>query len=662
MATDESTSAAPSEDSGGSRHPGMVRVRVKVRRSRRRRRRRRIAVGALLAVVLAVVVLGLMARSLVSAKHEAEAAQRDLTSAKEALSTEQVDRARAYVKQARAHVDRAQSDAGGLSGDVWSVIPVAGGAVDDERHLVDALDQTTSVAELGVEIYPIVSGSSAELVHGQRIDLKLLQDVADRTSAIGPHIDEALSDLDQVSGSTPVVGTSIENAKTTALNYLAPLQATYQTNEPLIRSLPSLVGADGPRTYLLAMLNPAEQRYSGGGALSFTTMRFRDGKASFGRSVNVDDILQRGDQQVWTPVVGNTFHRKPPLRVTSSTFSPWWSVSGEELIRGYQKAFPGTRYDGVVGIDLQGLASLFRITGPIDLPSFGEITADNLVHTLGGSYGNFDSIAQRHQLNEELVPAFRQKFFEGGKMSEKVRSLAASAKGRHFITYFRNPAIRHRFARVGLSGDLSPTPYDYIGVFSQNLNGSKTDYWQHRSVDSTVHLKADGSAQVHLHVTVSNEAPPYTGPAPDPKTGYTTRYLVTRLGIFMPRNATFGDAEVNGKPYGAKLHLPRGAHIRNRKYVEGTMLLNAGQTNTMDVTYGLKDAAEVGSPSSMTYLLDVDPQDLVVPEALHVTVIWPAGFHPVDALPAGWKATATGATYTGIVADRGSWAIPLAKG
>jgi hypothetical protein len=659
VTTDEP--AGPSGAGGSSRHPGMVRVKVRMRRSRRRRRRL-IVLGLLLVVLLAGVALALLARPLVSAKHEAQSAQSDLTAAKDALTNNRVGQARTYIKQARAHVDQAESDAGGLGGDVWSVIPVAGGAVDDERHLVDALDQGTSVAELGVKIYPIVSGRSAQLVHGQRIDLKLLQSVADRTSAIGPHLDQAMSDLGRVDGNTPMVGSKIIAAKTTALNYLTPLQETYRTNEPLIRSLPSLVGADGPRTYLLAMLNPAEQRYSGGGALSFTTMRFADGVASFGTSVNVDDIIARGDLQRWTPVPGNTFHRKPPQRVTSSTFSPWWSVSGEELLRGYQKAFPGTHFDGMIAIDLQGLAGLFRITGPVDLPSFGQITADNLVSTLAGSYGNFDSVTQRHRLNAELVPAFRQKFFEGGKMSDKVRSLAQSAKGRHFVAYFRNRHVDHRFAQVGLSGDLSRTHYDYIGVFTQNLNGSKTDYWQHRTVDSTVHLGADGTANVHLHITIGNLAAPYALPVPDPKVGYTTKYLFTRIGVFMPRHATLGDVSIDGRPVHPTLHLPRVADVRNRKYIEGQLLLDAGQTGTMDVSYQARTAADVLSPTSMTYYLDVDPQDLVVPETLHVRVIWPAGFHPSGDLPAGWKQTARGATYTGAVADRGSWEIPLTKG
>jgi hypothetical protein len=654
VTTEESTATS----AGGRRPAGRSRARAR----RPRRRGRLVLLVVVVLLVAGLVVLGLLARSLVSAKHEARAAQADLTAAKAALSAHHVPQARAYVRQARAHVDNAHSDADGVGGDVWSAVPVAGGAVADERHLIDALDETTSVAQLGVKIYPIVSGSSAKLVHGQRVNIPMLKTVAATTTTIGEHIDRAISDLDQVQGTTPIVGHTVADAKATALGYLAPLQVTYQKNAGIIESLPTLVGADRPMNYVLAMLNPAEMRYSGGATLSFTTMRFDKGVATFGTSQNVDDIVANGDRQVWTPVKGNIFHHNPALRVTAATYSPWWTVSGEELLRGYTKAFPGTRYDGVIGIDLQGLASLFQITGPINLPSFGQITASNLTQTLGGSYGNFDSVAQRHQLNAELVPAFRQKFFEGGKISDKVRSLGLSAQGRHFITYFRDRAIRRQFAAVGLSGDLSRTHYDYVGVFSQNLNGSKTDYWQHRALTSHVVLHANGSAQVHLHVAVTNGAPAYAGPGLDPKTGYDTRYLGARIGVFMPRKATFHQALVNGKAYGAVLHRPKVSTVLNRKYVEGTMMLNSGQTATMDVTYSAAQAADVQSSTAMTYHLDIDPQDLVNPETLRLTVRWPAGYHPVGALPAGWSQTPGGARYSGTVALRGSWAIPLSKG
>ena len=57
-------------------------------------------------------------------------------------------------------------------------------------------------------------------------------------------------------------------------------------------------------------------------------MHFDHGRATFGKSVNVDDLRAHGAMQRWKPVAGNIFHKPGPLRVTSSTFSPWWSVSG----------------------------------------------------------------------------------------------------------------------------------------------------------------------------------------------------------------------------------------------------------------------------------------------------------------------------------------------
>jgi hypothetical protein len=622
-------------------------------------------VVVLLVLLLLVVgvALAVLARPLVSAKKEADAAQSDLTAAKDALADHQVGLARQYVAQARTHVDAAQRDANGPGGDVWSYVPVASGAVHDARHLVDALDETTSVAELGVRVYPMVSGDSATLVRGQRIDLDTLQTVVDRTSEIGPHLDQAISDLDQVQGSTPFVGGSVDRAKQTAVGYLAPLQETYANTAPVLQALPDLVGAHGPRTYLLAMLNPAELRYSGGATLSFTSIRFAHGTATFGTTHNVDDILSTGGQyQTWTPVRGNPFHRQPRSRVTSATFSPWWAVSGEELLRGYEQVYPGEPLDGVIGIDLQGMAQLFTITGPVDLPTVGQVGADNLVQKLAGSYDKYPTIQARHQVNQALVPAFQQKFFEGGQMSAKVRSLVQSAASRHFFTYFRDHSVQRDFARIGLAGNLSRTPHDYLGVFTQNLNGSKTDYWQHRVVGSKVTVNDDGSARVHLTVTVTNGAPAYTLPTPDPKDGYTTRWLGALLGVFLPKRAVLGPVTMNGQPVLRHLHHPHAAHVVNRRFMSQPMMLNSGESSTLRVSYTVPKAAAVTGDDAMTYYLDIDPQPTVVPETADVEVTWPDGWSLAGPLPDGWEATATGAAYHHPVSQVLSFGFPLARG
>jgi hypothetical protein len=74
-------------------------------------------------------------------------------------------------------------------------------------------------------------------------------------------------------------------------------------------------------------------------------------------------------------------------------------------------------------------------------------------------------------------------------------------------------------------------------------------------------------------------------------------------------------------------------------------------------------AAAKNPDGTMTYSLDVDPQDTVVPETLTVAVTWPTGWTPSSALPPGWHATGeTGARYAGPVTQALSFQIPLTKG
>jgi hypothetical protein len=607
---------------------------------------------------LVVVIMLLLALPLLSARHHAKTAQAELTQAKAALTAKDFKTARENIKGARSDVRQARDDANGFGAGVWSGVPVLGGAVDDARHLIDALAQATKIAEIGVKIYPQVSGTKGKaLVQGTTLNLKLLDRVAKQTDQIGPHLNAAIKDLDQVQGSTPVVGGSIARARDSALADITPVRDSYLQTRPLIKELPTILGAHGPRSYLLAMLNPAELRYSGGAALSWTAINFIDGNISFGGSIDVPDMLAHGTYVGWPKVPGNIFHLAKYQRVTSSTFSPYWQASGEELLRAFRTAYP-QHFDGVLVVDLQAIANILQITGPIDVPGFPQVTSANLVHQLAGNYGSFKDIQAHHTLNKLLIPPFEAKFFGVGDLLSKVRSLTASGQQRHLALYFRDPKVEAEFAKAGLTGNLSSSPNDYLGAFTQNTNGSKTDYWQKRDVSSRVQLHQNGSATVHLAVSIDNASPAYTGPAPDPKSGYLTRWLGTALGVFLPTGAQVQSATLDGQAFVPKIRTPQVAGVYNRPFFARSMLIPRGATRVLDVTYRVPHAA-VKSTGGMTYRLDVDPQGMVIPATLHVQVTWPDGY-TAQSVPAGWSsASATSATYAGPLDTIQSYEIPL---
>ena len=96
--------------------------------------------------------------------------------AQDALKAEDLDAAKVHVAAARAHVDEASTLVNGFGGDVWRWVPVGGGAIQDVRHLVGALDQATAIAEIGTEVYPELMQSDS-LVQNAQVDLDQLDGI-----------------------------------------------------------------------------------------------------------------------------------------------------------------------------------------------------------------------------------------------------------------------------------------------------------------------------------------------------------------------------------------------------------------------------------------------------------------------------------------------------
>jgi hypothetical protein len=582
--------------------------------------------------VLLVVLVGLamLARPMMDVKPQADAARDDLAAAEDALRAKDPDTAEVHIVSARAHVDEASSLVNGFGGDVWRWVPVAGGAIRDVRHLVDALDQATSIAEIGVDLYPDVMASDS-LVQGNQVDVPQLETILSGVRQAGLHLHAASDDLDAVRGNTPFIGDKVLAARDSARERVEPLMETYDEAAPVLEALPEVLGGDGERHYLVAMMNPAEMRYSGGATLTLALLTLEDGKATFADPTTNEDIAEAGEFIKWPKVKGNPFHVPGKTRVLNATFSPYWSQSGEELLRAWQARY-GQQCDGVIAVDLQALARLMALTGPVEVPVAGELNSENLVKVLAGSYEKYDDPDERRAINAAVVPAFRDKLFQDGRLTEKFQILADAAKGRHFAVYFRDPRLEDAFLRRGLGGDLSGTEHDYLGVFTQNTNASKSDFWQHRVVNSDVTLQPDGSADVTLTVTVQNPSPPWNhNSGEDPGFGYYTRIAGHAVAVFLPRGAeVVGQARIRDLPF-----RPVVRTVLGRPYFYRKVVLQQGAQAVLQVTYHVPHAATVAG-DDLIYHLDVDTQGLVNPEAVEVTLHLPEGYR-VAVTPNDWQ-------------------------
>lgn len=578
---------------------------------------------------LVVVVLGLLAIPFAKAPSHASAVQADLAAAKSSLAAGDIDAAEASVQSARRHADQVQDAVQGFGGDVWSWVPVAGGPVRDVRHLGNALDDLTAVAEEGVGLLPQVRGDTSTLFDNGSVDLDTLADVTDRVDTISGLVERARMELYDVADRRMVVGSRLGDARDDAVDQVQPVVDGLATAEPLLAELPRMLGAEDARQYLVALLNPAELRYSGGTPLTFTTMDFDQGRLTMGEAVDTSTARGTAQPLYWKKVKGNPFHRGR-LKVLTSTMAPDWSVSGNELANAW-RSLRGRRLSGVVVIDVPALADLVALTGPIEIPTLGTLTPDTLVEKLIGSYDDYPDPAQRKAVNRALAPLFSERLLSGDPI-ETGKALGRAADERRFAVYLRNPVEQAVFADMGLTGTLGPADRDYVGVFAQNRVPSKSDYWQRRAVRSDVTVREDGSAHVRLSVEIHNDSPPYEQAGPDPRIGYFTRWAGISLLTMLPEGATFTGGTVDGEPF----PIQRG-NFYGRTFQRLSLELAPQARREVVVEYDVPSAATRESDGTLSYGLVLDPQGMVHPQAVDVRVHFPEGFE-VDDLPAGWEA------------------------
>ncbi|MCD4533152.1 DUF4012 domain-containing protein [Nocardioides sp. cx-169] len=581
-----------------------------------------------------LALLFVLALPLLLVQHFANEARGELEAAQDAIRSSDFAAAQDHVDAARRDVTFARIATDGPSGLVWGHMPVAGGTVQDVGHLVSALDDATAVAETGVELYPLVAGDDATLFNNGTVDLATLDKVVAGLQEGGGRLEEATASLEQVEGDLPGIGPKVRDARDAAQAQLEPLASGYAEAEPLVSRLPAMLGAEGDKNYLIALLNPSELRYSGGAALSLAPMSVTDGTLEIKDSIDLDSYEGINDPLPWRKVPSNKF---PGISFKSSTLAPSWNVSGEELLRSWQR-LSGDRYDGVIAVDAIALARLFALTGPLEVKGYPTLTGDNLVQTLVGSYDLYPDAEQRDVLNAAVIKAFRGKLLDGGKFGDKLSIVRAAADGRHLALYVRDKEANRGLSGFGLGGNLSsPTSGDYLGVFTQNFNASKVDFWQQRTVTSDVQLDAEGNAQVRLRVVVKNASPPYQQPGSDPGTGYFTRDLGVRVATFLPPQATDLTTTWQGETAPAQL-----GRFKRHRYFLAETTLGRGEQAVLEATYTIPDAASVSADGSLTYQLTLDPQAMVTPQSSDVTVHWPAGF-TMTTLAEGWSPVSGGA-------------------
>lgn len=528
--------------------------------------------------------------------------------------------------------------------DLLRALPQVGDALDETDHLVRAAELSAQAARGTLEVAEsalrgpdkIIERDPENPTENARIRLDRIEAIGATLSAARDAVQGAREELEAVDDQKlpkrfrDDLADGIERAGRTD-ELLADAEAGFAI-------LPGFLGADGPRTYLIGMQNPAEQRGTGGSILQFTRITFTNGSPELPKEKNASQSVYNVDrdriQFPDVPVPDDAWLVRgipDAQRFGNANWSPHWPMSAQLMLDYATRADPTfPEMDGVIAVDPLMLRNLMPGVGRF-VTNRGNVISETkavpfLLNKAYAAFGNVDSV--RKAVLRNVVQRFYEGMIKPARPTELVQGFGTSLAEKNMQIWLRDPTEQAFIERMDWDGGIDDAEdADYFNVVEQNVGGNKLDYFQHQS--HTLEVSFEGTTAVNratVEVTNGTYLPQHRyvmGDSGGNDHGLTRPMMI----VYAPGSAELVDAEVSGD----RVSL-LGSDVatwptdRPPEYLEVgkkawpvALEIPVGETQSFHYDYQVPDVVR-SEGSRRVYRLVVQHQPKVNPETLVIRV------------------------------------------
>ncbi|MAQ14206.1 MAG: hypothetical protein CMN30_05360 [Sandaracinus sp.] len=533
---------------------------------------------------------------------------RDLRTAEQA-----VDRIRAAVKaedptrrseaiQELADASQAAKDrTAGLwwSGLTW--VPFFGDDMGGVQDLSESLDllATEAFVPLGDTVDELDS-----VVMSGRIDLDKLESLEPDVVSAHTAFQSALGIVDarDSSGFAGILRSRYDRY----VSEVAALARDLSSAEDALGVLPTMLGSNEPRQYLLIFENNAEIRATGGLPGSWALVKAVDGKLTMDRQGSAGDFpaystpigdITPAEEALFGPEMGRFFQ--------DPNFTPDFPRAAEVFNAFWVAKYPNDPLDGVISIDTVALSYVLDGTGPVQAGGFTLMPDSAVDQLLSDVYQEPDTSKQDEVFRDVARTVFEAATTELQDPIDLLEGIArATREGRFKVAPFVDAeatALDDTRVLGQLPGDDGAIPH--ITVALNDATASKMSYYLRYRTDVTSLSCSESTQTFGVTMTLSqalsaSEArllPSYvTGNGP---AGIGAGSQLVRIHVFAPSRGEINDIKINGKVVGT----PQTVLVNQRPAVTLNVLVDS----MSDVVVTLE--IESGAGQSEGALLDQTP-------------------------------------------------------
>jgi hypothetical protein len=483
-------------------------------KSPRRWSGRRIVLSALLTVA-GVVVIWTVVVGLVAAHQlrEVRGDVRRLTTAPGSNRTVLEHR----LQRDLSRVDSARALLGEPGPVVFGWVPILGRNVRAERVVAEA---SAGALRSGLTLSRSTKGLSDG--HGG-VDLGRLRAASAALGAAAKQLEAQLDRLatQPVGWTLPPVSAGMRQAR----DQLLGLDESLARGATGLGALVDVLGGEGTRTVLVALMNNAELRGSGGLTSAYATGKIDAGHLDLTPFQDVNTVAQPPERARRVPAPA-AFHAEYGDFLADTTL--WKNVTmspqggdSADVLAQLSAVSLHVRPDVVVLCDVPAAAAVISATGPVTINgesvSGDELTRRLLVDAYGnGQLSDDKQNARRRALDSAASQAFERLKHDATSTPALLTALMHAVSGRHVIVWSGRPAEEQLLVSAGVGGQIDADGKDIALAVTNNLgdspsNGNKLDYYVDRHLSVNVRLHPDFASVVQT-LTLHNHTPLGLGP------------------------------------------------------------------------------------------------------------------------------------------------------
>jgi hypothetical protein len=338
-----------------------------------------------------------------------------------------------------------------------------------------------------------------------------------------------------------------------------------------VRVLPTMLGKDGPRTYLVLFGNNAEIRATGGLPGAFAVIRADQGRLSLARQGAPADV-----PKFPSPVLPQSASEKAIYYgqiaeyFQDTNFTPEFPRTAD-LVREMWLRTHQQRLEGVFSVDTVAMSYLLRATGPVDAPGGVRLTSANATRELlSNVYLRLPDDTQQNAFFRDVARLLFNRIIQGVRSTTQLLAAVGQGarEGRVYVHAF-DPAVQRSLSGSTVAGELLPGDprVPEVGVYLNDATGAKMSYYLRTKVRLRSESCASGEQQLEgvADFTYSDQGPPVeglnrfvTGPG---TYGTPKGQQLVLIRIYGPKGGQLGNFRVAGTPTSIKTVDDRGRPV-----------------------------------------------------------------------------------------------------